>query len=216
MFKLIFSSFLFGLSLGLGPCLVSCGPLVISYIAGTRKNIAQSICAYLLFSLSRIIVYLGLGLAVFLLGRLAAESFFSQALRYLFIFGGIFILAVGLFMVFGKSLDFKFCRRAENLLCFGQAKTIFIFGLIMGIMPCLPLVSVLSYLGLISKTWIAALVYILSFGIGTIISPLLILAASAGLIPVFLKNKDSIYRIFSAVCGLVICFLGLRLLLRAF
>jgi len=215
MNKLYFSFFLLGLSLGSGPCLASCGPLIITYVAGTEKNIIRSIGAYLLFSLGRISVYALLGLSVFLFGQLISQYIFGSFSRYIFISAGAFIMIIGLLVAFGKSLDYKFCRRFEEFFLKKDAKTIVIFGLIIGIIPCLPVISLLSYIGLVSKTWLDTLRYSLAFGVGTIMSPLFILTVFTGFIP-RIMGKNKFYIIFNSICGLILSFLGLRLILKAF
>lgn len=214
--KLLISFFLMGLSLGLGPCLVSCGPLLISYLAGTQKGIPQSLLAYLIFSFSRVSVYLALGLGAFLFGKLSPESVYGSFSRYSFIFGGIFIAIIGLLLVFGKGVDLKFCRRLDSFLIKKDKKTIFVFGLILGIMPCLPLVSLLYYIGLVSRNPFDSLVYSISFGLGTVVSPLFVLSAASGLLPKLFEKSAKLYSIFNSVCGLVIVALGIQLITRGF
>lgn len=216
MNKLIFNFFLLGLSLGSGPCLATCGPLLISYIAATKKNIIMSIWAYILFSLSRIFVYAVLGLLVFLFGQLISQYIFARFSRYIFIFAGTFIIIIGLFVAIGKNPDYKLCQRIQGFFLKKDAKTIIIFGLIIGIIPCLPFISLLSYIGLVSKTWFDTLRYSLAFGVGTIISPLFILTAFTGLIPKIIMSNNKFYTIFNSICGLILSFLGLRLIMKAF
>jgi sulfite exporter TauE/SafE len=92
-----------------------------------------------------------------------------------------------------------------------------VLGLIIGLLPCAPLLAVFSYLGLVSRTWWHNLLYSLSFGLGTLLSPLLLLAGLTGLIPRFLQGKKELYyKIFSFISGLIIIFLGLQLAKRAF
>jgi sulfite exporter TauE/SafE len=214
--KLYFSFFLLGLSLGSGPCLATCGPVIITYIAGTKKNVTMSIWAYILFSLSRLFVYAILGLSVFLFSQLISQYLFFSFSQYIFIFAGTFIMVIGLLMAFGKNLDYKFCRRLEGFFLKKDAKTIIIFGLVVGIIPCLPFISLLSYIGLVSKTWFDVLRYSLAFGAGTVISPLFILAALTGVIPKVITRKNKFYIVFNSICGLILGFLGLRLIMRAF
>lgn len=216
MNKLLFSFFLLGLSLGIGPCLATCGPLLISYIAGTQKDSIKGIGAYIIFSLSRIFVYVLVGLSVFLIGEFAPKYFFSSVQRYIFILGGIFISAVGFLIAIGRNHENKSCRRFQEVLLKKDTKTIILLGVFMGIAPCLPFISAASYIGLVSKAWTSSLLYSLAFGIGTAISPLLILAALAGLIPKILINQDRLSTIFNFICGVILIFLGVNLILKTF
>jgi len=213
MLSIAFSLFLLGLYFGSGPCLASCGPLLVSYVAGSLKNIRGSIFAYLLFSFSRITVYLVLGLVIFF-GKLALGQALENNARYLYLAGGIFIMLIGVLMALGKNA--KFCQKIDSLFLKKDAKTILLFGLIIGILPCAPLISVISYIGLVAKNWLQSILLSLAFGIGTLISPLFLISALAGFIPKILKNSQRLYQIFNFICGLVIIALGFGLIRRAF
>jgi len=214
--KIFGSLFILGLSFGAGPCLASCGPLLISYIAARRKNIPKSIITYLLFSVSRILAYIVLGLLVFLSGQLISRIMLNTVPRYFFIGGGAFIVIIGFFTAIGRNSGHKLCLRLQEKFLKRDTLTVLILGLIIGIFPCLPLLSVLSYIGLVSKTWLERLLYGLFFGLGTVVSPLIILAALAGLIPRIIAQNNKLYGIVNVICGLIIIFLGARLIIRAF
>jgi len=215
MVKIILSLFFLGLSFGWGPCVASCGPILISYVAGTKKGILKSISVYLIFSLSRIFVYLILGLLVFLAGRFFTEQFLGGSSKYILIGGGIFIIIMGILVALGKRIEFKsWCRFQEKFLQ-RDKKSILLFGLITGFLPCAPLLVVLSYIALVSKTWWQGLFLTFSFGLGTLLSPLILLVIFASLLPKFFVNLKEFYmRIFSFVCGLIIIFLGANMVMR--
>jgi sulfite exporter TauE/SafE len=214
---ILINLFLSGLLFGSGPCIASCGPILISYIAGTKKDISNSLLVYLLFSLGRVFVYISFSILIYSVGAFFTERFLGNISKYSIAFGGLFIIVVGLLMLLGKSLKFKSCRILENKLLDQDKKTVITLGLVVGLIPCAPLLAVLSYIGLVSKTWMNSLLYSLSFGLGTLLSPLILLAMLAGLIPRWIKNKNSVYNhLFNFVCGLIIVILGVRLLIRAF
>ncbi len=216
MNKIIISLFLSGILLGSGPCLASCGPILISYIAGTKKNILKGVLTYILFSSARIVVYLILSLMVFL-GSFTLERLLGSFSKFILIIGGSFVILIGILMALGTRLKLPFCRfLGENILG-KDKKSIIIMGLLIGLLPCAPLLAVLSYIGLVSKSVFQSLIYAFSFGLGTFASPLLLLSILAGVIPKFLSDKKAIYaQIFSLICGLIIIFLGLNLLKEAF
>jgi len=216
MNKIIISLFLTGLLFGSGPCVASCGPFLITYIAGAKKNIPRGIMVYILFSSARIIVYVVLGLVIFFLSRFAIEKLLGGLYKYVLILGGGFVIIIGLFMAFGRRLEFNFCQSLHKNILERDKKSIFAVGLVIGLLPCAPLLSILAYVGLISRTWVSSLLYSLSFGIGTFVSPLILLAILAGLIPrLFTKEKAIYYSIFNLICGLMIIFLGTQLIWRA-
>jgi sulfite exporter TauE/SafE len=214
MIKTASALFLSGLLLGSGPCLASCAPLLISYLAATYKNIRQSLIAYLLFSAGRITVYLLLGLLVFLLGQFIIENLSGLWAKYIFILAGLFIIGIGLLSVLPKNPGTKFSCRLQEIFVKKDKKTLVLFGLIAGIAPCLPLLSVLYYIGLVAKSWRASLFYSFAFGLGTVFSPLLLLAIFSGLLPGILRNKPRINRILNLVCGIIVIILGVQLILR--
>ena len=217
MIKIILSLFLLGLSFGCGPCIAACGPILISYVVGTKKNIFKGLDVYILFSLARIFVYVVLSLVVFFLGRFTLDRLLGSFSKYIFIVGGAFIVLVGILTALGKRLEFKPWQFLQRNIIECDKKSIVLLGLIIGLLPCAPLLATLSYVGLISKTWTNSLLYSLYFGIGTFVSPLILLTMLAGSIPTFLVDKkESYHKIFSFICGLIIIFLGLELIGRAF
>ncbi|MCX5707166.1 MAG: sulfite exporter TauE/SafE family protein, partial [Candidatus Omnitrophica bacterium] len=116
MIKVAIGLFVLGLSFGSGPCLASCGPLLLSFIAGTRKNIFKSLLTYTLFSVSRIAVYVLLSLLIYFLGRFVFTKVWVGFLRYLVMLGGIFIIILGLIIALGKSYKFKWCGSKKSVL----------------------------------------------------------------------------------------------------
>ena len=217
MIKIMVSLFVSGLLFGSGPCLASCGPILISYVAGTKKNILKSLITYILFSLARIFVYLILSFLIFFLGRFALQSLLGDFYKYVVILGGIFIILVGLLMALGRRLEFGFWQFLQKRLLERDKKSIIILGLVIGLLPCAPLLAILSYVGLVSKNWLQTLLYSFSFGIGTFVSPLVFLVILASLLPKFLIKKKGIYiQIFNFICGLIIIFFGIQLIKRTF
>jgi sulfite exporter TauE/SafE len=215
MNKITISFFILGLSFGAGPCIASCGPLLISYIAGTGKGIFKSLMVYILFSLARIFAYLAISLLVFFLGRFVIEKFISSSSKYILVAGGAFFVLIGALMALGKRTNFKLCAFLEKHMLTCDKKSIITFGLIIGLLPCAPLLAIFSYIVLISKSYFETLLYSFSFGMGTFVSPLIFLALASGLIPKYFIGKRY-ERIFSLICGLVIIFLGFKLTTQAF
>ncbi len=212
--KAAVSIFILGLSFGWGPCLVSCGPLLISYVAGTKKSVFKSISSYLLFSLARVLAYLALGLLVFFLGKFVFEKF-GSLFRVILLSAGLIIILIGVLVSLGKSWEVFPCLFLRRHLLEQDKKSVFIFGLVTGLMPCGPLIVVFTYTGLISKNLLQNIGYISFFGLGTVISPLAALVVFAALIPKFLESKKQVYlNIFNIICGLIIIFLGAQVIRR--
>ena len=171
---------------------------------------------YILFSLSRVVVYVAFGVAVFFLGEALTQDALGGLHTMLFLLGGLFIVGLGALIMLKSGLNHRFCQKAQGMFLQRDAKTVITLGLITGILPCAPLFSVVSYIGLISKTWLKSASLAAAFGMGTVASPLLVLIAISGLLPKIFKHKDIWYAIFNQVCGGVIILLGLNLVRRAF
>jgi len=208
--------FISGLLFGSGPCIATCGPILISYIAGTNKHFLKALGVYALFSLARITVYLLLAIVIFFFGKFSLERLLGDYFKLVVIIGGGFVVLVGLLTALGRRHEIKPFNFLYKNIVEQDKKSIVLLGIIMGILPCAPLLAILSYIGLVSKGWVISLVYALSFGLGTILSPLIILAGLSGLLPGFFVNKRARYsRIFSLICGLIIVVLGIQLISRA-
>lgn len=213
MFKNIASLFILGLSFGSGPCLVSCGPLLLSYIVGTQKKIRGGLFTYIIFSLARITVYLILALLVFFLGRFVFEGLLAAWARYIFILGGVFIMVLGALMILGKNGN-QCCVLLKDKFLAHDKKSIILLGLLTALVPCAPLIAMLSYLGLTSAQWWQSLLGAFSFSAGVFISPLIILSALGGLIPRWLKGRQAV--LFNCFSGIIMLILGWQMLRRVF
>jgi thiol:disulfide interchange protein DsbD len=214
--KLIFTFFLLGFSLGLGPCLFSCGPLLVSYISANRKGVRQGIGAYLIFSLGRAMVYVGLAAAVSFGYQMGEEFLGSGFYRVAHLGAGAFIAFTGLLLCAGKGMPQRLACRMRELFLARDKKTVFLFGIAMGLLPCYPLISALSYIGLASNGVAAGVLFGLAFAAGTALSPLLLLSAFAGLIPKALGQRERAYAVFNFICGAVVFLLGAQLMRKAF
>lgn len=214
MVTAIISLFLSGILFGSGPCIASCGPILISYVAGTGRTLRQGLSSYFIFSFSRIFVYLVLGITVSSLGRFIIEKSIGAFSKYVFIFGGGFIILVGILTALGKNAGEKHCLFLRNNFVEQDKKSLIVLGLIIGLLPCLPLLAIFSYIGLVSHSWLESLFYSLSFGMGTILSPLIGLVMLSSLVARCVKGRGN--RIFNIICGLVIIFLGIWMFTRGF
>jgi len=215
-FNILLSVFVLGLTFGSGPCLASCGPMLISYVAGTKKTGLRGLGVYFIFTAARVSVYIALAILAFFFGNIAFERILGDNLKYITIAGGLFIIFIGLLIASGRETKLKYFHMCSMKMLERDTKSIIALGLFAGILPCGPLIAVLSYIALVSKTWMASLFYSLSFGLGTFFSPLILLVIFSGFLPVLAQKSVLLQRVLSFVCGLVIIFLGLQLLRRVF
>lgn len=213
MTRVVWSLFLTGLVLGYGPCLLSCGPLLISYISSTQSGPGKGLKIYLIFSLTRLVVYALFGILAGLFGQLIIQRFFESTwLQWAFGMFGLFLILLGIAVFMQKMPSLKACHGwLGSYLVRGEHHAI-LFSLIVSLSPCLPLLGVLGYIALISDTWSKGLLFMSAFGLGTMISPLILFCAAAGWLAKLSRRYEFWFLILRVLCAGVLIFLGLQLL----
>lgn len=132
--------------------------------------------------------------------------------KYIYPVGGGIVILIGFFTIVRGSVKPFVNSKNHGITCRLADMQPVTLGLVMGALPCAPLLAVLSYIGLVSSGWQQCIFYSLIFGLGTLISPLILLALGAGLIPRMLFSRPGIYRAFRFVCGLIIVLFGAKLI----
>lgn len=203
--------FLTGVSLGFGPCLFFCVPIIIPYIAGTSKNWMEGLKAILAFSLSRFSGYALLGLAAGLSGQVLVE-FLGQTnfSLYVWIMGGLFISALGCLILFGVEPKVSFFRSFSRTID-GGLVSLALLGFLVGITPCAPLIGVLTYIALNVESPLAGALHSMCFGLGAaIVTPITVLGIVAGGAPRLIFKTPRIYDVFKRSCGAMLILMGVR------
>jgi len=200
-----------GFVLGFGPCLFICAPIVVPYIAGTKRSWQEGLKATLIFSLARLLVYAFLGGIFGYFGFFLLQLYPTFSLS-IWLIGAAFIILLGGLIILGRDIRNPLCQLLSKQTLDDSFKSMVFLGVIVGLSPCLPLVGILMEIALISEhIWIGAL-YGATFGIGTVISPLLILGALAGGLPTAFIHNEKIFRIFNVICGILLILVGLYIL----
>lgn len=213
--KIYIDLFITGITLGWGPCLSFCTPLVLPYVAATQKGWLSGLKATLVFSFSRIISYMLLSSASVILGQHLVRNFYeSERGSIVYIFASVFILLLGAVILIGKYPRPHICRFLTKHIGPQSIKGMIFLGILVGMLPCLPLLGVLTYIAFTSQNVFDGMLSGLIFGIGTLISPLVLLGAFAGEFSSFLSKRPLIYRIFSRLCGLILMYLGIEMAIR--
>lgn len=204
-----------GLMLGCGPCLVFCTPIVIPYVAGSKKGWLEAFKGILAFSFTRMGVCGVLGFLAALLGGLARERFYSERWEWtIWIFGILFVLILGILLVLGKEPRFKLCHVLRREIVDSPIKSMTFLGVMVGILPCAPLLGILAYIAYLSKSALAGAFWGLSFGLGTASSPLIIFGTLAGGLPGTVIRNPRIYSIFSRLCGLFLIGFAIQMMIK--
>lgn len=216
MLKICLSLFITGIILGAGPCLASCGPVLISYIAGTKSSPLGGLWSWFVFSITRVLVYIFLGVIAGFAGAGLFRRFYWEMPGYIIWFtGGVFISFLGILIFSGRESRLKICRLLNQSLIQKDTKSLITLGVIVGIFPCVPLVGVLSYITMVSTHFSQGLLMSAAFGAGTFISPLVFFGMLAGAIPKLkvLQDEKNLL-IFQKICGAIIFLLGVHIIIK--
>ena len=208
-----------GFSFGLaGPCLLTCAPVLITYIAGRKLGPAEAFKDIFTFLSGRLLAYVLLGALAGLSGA-ALKKFTGAALSsYLQPLAGAVTILFAIILFTGRSSVScaKVPAARGKMLNFGG---IFTFGFLIGISPCAPLLALLFDIALMSKGLLDGIFYTFFFGLGTFLSGLITIGVIAGLLTriptAFIKSKTAGI-IFKAACAILLFVLGLSLILKGY
>jgi thiol:disulfide interchange protein DsbD len=175
MIKELIEALSLGILYGIGPCTISCAPLIVPLIMATAKDKKQGIWFSLVFGFGRIASYVALGFFAGLLGY-ALTGIVSKKIIGLF----IIILGIALLFKINNKCIFKSKFKIKSSIMS------FLAGLIYGFGPCPPLIALLT-LVIAKGSAITGALMALVFGIGTILSPIIILGFFSGW---FAKQKE--------------------------
>lgn len=203
--------FIIGITVSFGPCLAFCAPVILPYIAATRKGWREGLKATLIFMFTRLMAYVLLGFLAGQFGRLLTTGL-HQYEHLIFCVGGLFICLLGLLIIFSGHYSHYLCRVLRREMVDNNVRGPVLLGLTLGILPCLPFLGVLAYIALKTQTSWEGAFYGLAFGAGKFISPLIPLGVLASALPAGLIKNHKIYVFFSRVCGFILFLIGVKLL----
>ena len=197
--------FIYGIALGAGPCLGFCIPILVPYFVARQNTILESLKAYCIFSFWKIIGYI-IFMFTFVLGAVLLQKILFNTKIVL----AVFLIILGISIIFMGKKHSSICKFINS----GQVKNIGVIGLLIGLSPCLPLIGIADYVALIAKSNIEVLICAIVFGIGTIISPVILFVLIASGISQKIVNNEKRIFIAKLVCGIFLVFLGGIMLLH--
>jgi sulfite exporter TauE/SafE len=198
-------SFVIGLIYGLGVCTASCLPYIAGYIAGTGAGFKAGIKITAYFNTGRVLAYALIGALIGLASGLVtavAPNVLSQFQIYSSFIFGILTVAIGASLLLKAHKPHQ-CSIKENTFAstkisrFGFDFGAFTLGLSRGLVVCPPLISLLLLYALPFSNPVGSVTVALLFGIGTTISPLLVLGGVTG----WLLNKAPLFRKWICLAG---------------
>ena len=204
--------FVVGMAAGCGPCFATCAPTIMSYVGGLKQGWREGLAASLAFSLARIPAYLLLGLAVSYLGTRLHEAPAFHALQSgVRILTGVLLIVAGALLALGIGHPRGCCGRAGSRGRLQDIRLLAGLGFLYGLSPCLPMAAVLARVGVESATVVFGAACMALFGLGTVISPLLLIGAGSGHFSQVLARRGAL-DVFRRACGLLLCYSGALLI----
>jgi len=197
-----------GSTMGWGPCLAYAAPLLLPYIGATKRNWQGGLKVALVFSIGRL-------LALAILGGLATVAFSSinrffppQRSGWLYLIVAFFMITMGILIILGKG----FKMHIGKIVLDKGTISIFLFGFLMGIAPCVPYVAILTYIACVAENAVlTGILYAALFAVGTALAPIA-LGSLMGIIPEKLLRSAKLLKTFQVVCGVVLVFFGFQLI----
>lgn len=205
-----------GFSFGIaGPCFLNCAPILITYIAGSKKKWTEALNDISIFLGGRLLAYIILGALAGLSGGLLRHFTNSNLILFFKPLAGIISILLGISVLKIKEPFISECKPSHNKIY--NLGGLFALGFLIGISPCAPLLALLFEITLISKTAFEGMSYGASFGLGTLFSGFLVVGILTGVLnwlPArFLKSKISNF-VFKITCALLLILFGLSLILH--
>jgi len=199
--------FIAGFTMGWGPCLVYTAPLLLPYIGATKRNWQDGLKVGLVFSIGRLLALAILGGLATVIFSFINRFFPPQKSGWLYLIVAFFMIIMGILIILGKGFKVHI---GKSILDKGD-KSMFLFGFLMGIAPCVPYVAILTYIACVAENSIlVGVLYAALFAIGTAIAPV-VLGTLMGIIPGRLFRSAKWLKVFQVICGVILILFGLQL-----
>lgn len=214
------TAFASGLLYGLVACTSTCLPFLASYIAGIGTGFRKSVIITLTFNIGRVVSYALIGtlLGIFssLLWLFIDETTVAPFQAYSSIAFSIVTIIIGAHLLYKNWKPSCECKIANSKptkhKILGRLDTgAFTLGLSRGLILCPPLIALLAY-SIPFANPIDSLAFAVLFGVGTTISPMLLLGGVTG----WLLNKAPLFRKWIGLAGAVaLILLGISTLISS-
>lgn len=192
-----------GLLYGTIFCTSECLPIIASYIAGTGAGLRKGIVITVVYNLGRIISYALIGVLFGFIGGsvgfLLDDSAFASFRVYSSYFIGIITILIGIHILLKNkknSICEKKCESMDEWKIDRLDLRAFSLGLSRGLFICPPLFALLVYSIPFGAPFDSLALAVL-FGLGTSISPMLVLGGVTG----WLLNKAPLFRKWLSIIG---------------
>ncbi len=178
------------------------------------KGVAGRPKIELSLSLARIIPYLILSVISAVIAQLWIQRFYqSRAGLFIYLSAGALISLLGILIMLGKS-DKLHCRLPFKKVKARGLGEMILLGIMVGFAPCLPLLGVLAYIAFNAQNILQGGLLGLSFGAGTLFSPLVLFGPIVAAASAVLLKRPLVYNIVSRACGLVLLYFGTGIIIK--
>jgi sulfite exporter TauE/SafE len=196
-----------GLLYGLVVCTASCLPIVTSYIAGIGAGFSKGVKVTLIFNSGRVLAYALIGGLIGLFSGLfqlfVSDLAISPFQVYSSLAFGIVTIVIGASILLKSRKHFD-CnvQDAKGMVAVGKTGRFgvnlgaFSLGISRGLIVCPPLIALLIYSVPFSSP-IGSVGIAVLFGLGTALSPILLLGGVTG----WLLNKAPLFRKWISIAG---------------
>ncbi len=207
-------AFVTGLLYSLAACTASCLPVVAGYIAGVGSGFKRSIKITMFFNSGRLLAYALIGTITGLFSGLLhyfiSDMFFSPFQIYSSIVFGVITILIGVMVMLKARKPSCACsgQTTQNIAPvkkigrFGVDFGAFSLGLTRGLILC-PALMLLLFPSIPFTSPIDSVGIAVFFGLGTMISPLLLIAGVTG----WLLNKAPLFQKWISIAGGIILIL---------
>ncbi len=211
-------AFVLGLLYGWSSCTLTCAPLISSYIIATDKGIRRGFYLTLIFNLGRIGVLVLMGFFAGLLGQAFLVT--SEYRIYGIMVFCIGTILIGLWTLLKRpgsgrcSVEPGERKIIHRLLPKNFDLRVFLLGALITLFPCGGLVLVLT-LSALSLSPLSGALAAFMFGIGSVLSPLLLIGGVAGWFAKKIDRNAPNLRIWvQRAAGILLIIIGLGILIN--
>lgn len=211
------ASFALGLLYGLPFCTSACLPYITSYIAGIGAGFRKGVIVTSIYNSGRVTAYALIGALTGIFKLFVSDAFLFSYQKYALFAFGIVTIIIGISIIHKNRSSSCVCT-AEDDKHSGLKKLTerfdiraFSMGLTRGLIICPPLIAILLY-SITSSAPIDSFILATLFGLGTALSPFLLLGGVTG----WLLNKAPLFSQWISKIGAgILILLGLNMLLNA-
>ncbi len=208
------TALLTGVLAGVSYCTAGCAPFLSTYIMGATEGFSGGLKSFSAFTVGRVFMYAVLGFAS---GYIGVELVVREAgFKYISLVYSTALISVGLLMfirpVSGNCIKSNEktgeCRFIPRHIITNPTIHLFVVGMTFALIPCPPMLGLLVY-SLHMPSAISSSVMMALFGIGTAVSPLVVISVVAGLFSKKIKTDVPQYRmLFQCLSGVILILLG--------